>query len=354
MLLRPRLVESLLGPKPDEAAWIEAADFLQERLETRYFAPIATLQQDRHRDGAGFSIAALLCTLTEFVASCWEGKVYSRHAVRGLHSYMDSRRIFTSFLAIRPELASIGPDGHKKSRKKRAHDFYDNVRCPLLHEASTRGRWLIRRTGSGPIVVDDGEWKILNASAFERALRASVNAFMLDVKSGKNLERRAALLRRIDAIAGVERPLVFAYGRNLLQAELDRVGVRVHSWTRATLPGYRLAFDKLSKDGTGKANVRQEEGCEVVGACLEVEPEDVARLDRKEGAGYRRESMRLRLQPAGSTRELKTEAWVFVAKRESRVVRPPSPQYLKDVLLGMEERGLARESIDTVEKEGRS
>ncbi len=90
-----------------------------------------------------------------------------------------------------------------------------------------------------------------------------------------------------------------AYGSNLHRLRLaDRVP-SAKLVGPVELPGRRIAFHKLSTDGSGKANLL-ESGCEedvAWGAVYQLAPAHVARLDRAEGLGngYDRSRILVRL-----------------------------------------------------------
>ena len=84
--------------------------------------------------------------------------------------------------------------------------------------------------------------------------------------------------------------LYFAFGSNMLPSRLQRRCPTAKVRARATAPGYRIAFDKLSEDASGKANlVSCDNGDSAIGIVYELSPDDVDKLDAFEGPGYRRQ-----------------------------------------------------------------
>ena len=90
--------------------------------------------------GEGFSIVALQCSLIEFLASTLEGKSYkycpSKAVKCDVHEYCNSKALYIRFLRSEHPFSQY-------FNEATARDFYENVRCPLLHEARTKGRWRI-------------------------------------------------------------------------------------------------------------------------------------------------------------------------------------------------------------------
>lgn len=63
----------------DTSPWAEAFEvFLLKRLESRYLSPIKRLQKEGPGEGEGFTIVSIQCALIEFLAACYEGRIY-RH-----------------------------------------------------------------------------------------------------------------------------------------------------------------------------------------------------------------------------------------------------------------------------------
>jgi hypothetical protein len=82
----------------------------------------------------------------------------------------------------------------------------------------------------------------------------------------------------------------FAFGSNMLRSRLEteRVG-QVIDLGIATLEGYKIAFNKLSKkDGTGKTNIITSPGSQVIGVIYNLTEEQLIKLDSIEGVGYAR------------------------------------------------------------------
>lgn len=79
----------------------------------------------------------------------------------------------------------------------------------------------------------------------------------------------------------------FAYGSNCNPAVMERKSVRFTDRVHATLPGYRLRFNKRAwrdslPEEIGFANIEEAEGHSVEGILYDVVPDDVENLDRSE------------------------------------------------------------------------
>ncbi len=125
----------------DPAFWQKAfEDYFHARLSLRYLEPIRVLQENGTFQGEGFSIVAIQCTLIEFLESTVQGRNY-RYRRRGdpplgPHEYSNGKDLFVRFLSTRTPF-------DKDFDTHLAREFYENVRCGLLHEARTKGGWTI-------------------------------------------------------------------------------------------------------------------------------------------------------------------------------------------------------------------
>lgn len=79
----------------------------------------------------------------------------------------------------------------------------------------------------------------------------------------------------------------FAYGSNMLAERLHRRCSSARLVGQAQLPGHRLSFSKIGRDGSGKATLAASEGpgFHVCGVVFELARDDLIALDRIEGRG---------------------------------------------------------------------
>jgi hypothetical protein len=136
-----RSFRARLVPGSDPPSWEKAfADYFYPRLSLRYLDPIRVLQENGTFQGEGFSIVAIQCTLIEFLESTVQGRSYrcrrSGKQGIGLHEYSNSSDLFVRFLSARKPF-------DQSFDRQLAREFYENVRCGLLHEARTKGGWTI-------------------------------------------------------------------------------------------------------------------------------------------------------------------------------------------------------------------
>lgn len=183
---------SALAIGGDNYGWRNAfEDFFRTRLELRYLSPIRVLQEHGTLSGEGFSIAAIQCSLIEFLESTFQGIKY--RYVRdpsqlGPYEYSSSSGVFVNFLTKRLPFAN-------QFSSDVAKDFYGNVRCGLLHEARTKGGWRIWATDPGCRIIDSTN-KLLFRDNFQEALLAFVEAYGRDLETTPDYQ--AAFIRKFD------------------------------------------------------------------------------------------------------------------------------------------------------------
>ena len=126
--------------------------------------------------------------------------------------------------------------------------------------------------------------------------------------------------------------LYFAYGSNMSRARLEsRVGP-VEVIGPGQLCGYRHAFSKLGRDGTGKGNVHLHPGDTVYGALYRINARRVVDLDRIEG-GYRRTEVDVEVYSE------RIAAFTYVALRTEHGL-VPGDDYLAHYRDGIREHGI--------------
>ena len=193
LALRPRLVAGA-----DNDTWKAVfEDYFRPRLALRYLDPTKVLQDNGTFQGEGFSIAAIQCTLIEFLESTRQGLKYRylRNGEQlGPNEYSSSKSIFVAFLRTREPFSNTFDNIS-------AVDFYAGVRCGLLHEAQTKNGWKIWAKGPDGIVADVKE-RIVYRDNFQSALLSYVESYkdilLLDA------EIQSAFVRKFDSLCGVE------------------------------------------------------------------------------------------------------------------------------------------------------
>jgi hypothetical protein len=131
--------------------------------------------------------------------------------------------------------------------------------------------------------------------------------------------------------------LYFAFGSNLLTTRLSRRCASARVVARAAANGYRVAFEKLSEDASGKATLVPCEGPSfATGVVYELSHSDIDALDAFEGPGYRR---RKRFPVTCIDTGQVFVTCTYVARENVPGLRPYD-WYLALILAGLAEHGI--------------
>jgi gamma-glutamylcyclotransferase (GGCT)/AIG2-like uncharacterized protein YtfP len=131
--------------------------------------------------------------------------------------------------------------------------------------------------------------------------------------------------------------LLFAYGSNLAEDQMEEWCPRYEYLGPARLDGFRLEFRRRSVRWTGgAADVVEAEGEEVWGALYELPDGEIKRLDEKEfeGEAYRRREVEV--EHDGELRRVQTYEVIDKTIAELE----PAPAYAAAILRGMAQREL--------------
>jgi len=184
---------------PSERLWFSAyLDFYRERINTRYLNPMAAIQRDDTQRGEGFAIAALFCTLVEFLESCERGDNFhyigwtKEPLLPNEYNERQASKYFKDFLETRTPFVTLFPS-------KLIDSFYQNVRCGLLHEAQTKGAWVISTKNSKGALVFEETNRI---TLFRKRLVPALEEYFLDYRNRllTNQTTQAAFIRKFDAL----------------------------------------------------------------------------------------------------------------------------------------------------------
>ena len=140
--------------------------------------------------------------------------------------------------------------------------------------------------------------------------------------------------------------LYFAYASNMDPQTFRRRCSGARPLGRALLPGYRLAFDRYSRQRRGgSADVVEDASSTVWGVLYEVDDACLDSMDRVEGVptAYRRGRVKI-LDSAGEPQEATT----YVANPTGDFL--PSRSYLEVILRGARAYGLPAEYIAHLER----
>jgi len=190
-------LKTRLQTQPSRPLWdLAYRNFYRTRIDTRYLEPIASIKDRDTQRGEGFAIAALFCTLIEFLESCEKGCNF--HFIGGtkevLQHYEYSQRqassYFKDFMRTRTPFNTLVPSALVDS-------FYRDVRCGLLHEARTKGGWQISTAKSNGTLISQKSGKIyLSRNVLIKALEIYFLDYRLRLLANSNTQE--AFIRKFD------------------------------------------------------------------------------------------------------------------------------------------------------------
>jgi hypothetical protein len=169
-------LKARLQSKPSQDLWDSAyRSFYRERIDTRYLRPIASIPDTQN--GEGFAIATLFCSLIEFLESCERGHnfqpVLKAQLQPNEYNQETASRYFKDFLKKREPFKTLIPLALVNS-------FYKDVRCGLLHEARTKGTWLISSAASSGVLISQSASQI---TLFRRQLAPALETYFVDYRN---------------------------------------------------------------------------------------------------------------------------------------------------------------------------
>ena len=138
----------------------------------------------------------------------------------------------------------------------------------------------------------------------------------------------------------------FAYASNMNRTQVEQRAGAAAEEKVARLDNYELNFDKVTRGGTGSANIVPAEGQTVWGVLYRLSEAQLRTLDRFEGVPehYRRSEVNV-IDAEGN----KVGAQVYLARKIRKGLKPDR-HYLARILQGAEEHGLPADYVAQLRK----
>jgi len=138
---------------------------INHRLKDRY---LKLINNADGKDKSSFLLLAISCLLIETIQCFYEGKNNTANN--------EGKKIFKRFFKrennLFPEFESI--------------DFYNNIRCGILHQAETKNGWRLNK--SGPLL--DKKNKVINGFKFFECMNSSIDNYLDELRSKAITEER--------------------------------------------------------------------------------------------------------------------------------------------------------------------
>ncbi len=138
----------------------------------------------------------------------------------------------------------------------------------------------------------------------------------------------------------------FAYASNMSRTQVEQRAGEPAEERVARLDNYELNFDKVTRGGTGSANLTPAEGETVWGVLYRLSEPQLRGLDRFEGVPehYRRSEVNVT-----DAEGHKVGAQVYLARKVRKGLKPDR-HYLARIVQGAEEHGLPADYIAQLKK----
>lgn len=135
---------------------------IEHRLNRRF---CKTIDNAEEKDLSSFMSMAICCLIIETLECFYLGLPDTKKAGEGA-------RVFKSFF---DRSKDDFPGFFEKSQ-----DFYENVRCGLLHQAETMNGWFLKR--SGQIIVVSEKTKFINGKLFFESTKKSIKKYISNLE----------------------------------------------------------------------------------------------------------------------------------------------------------------------------
>jgi hypothetical protein len=163
-----------------EDGWRRAIGVVEDRIEGRWLKWVDQIIQGSY---SGFAVLVLDCVVLESIWGFQNGKAVPHRHEREVYREILSSRRFRWSEAV-------------------SDDFRGFVRNGLMHDAETRGLWLVEATiPKGTIVKRDvaGGGYVLNRTKFHKAVRGTFQDWLDTLRAG-DVDSRLNMRKRMDEI----------------------------------------------------------------------------------------------------------------------------------------------------------
>jgi len=277
------------------------------------------------------------CLLIDTIQSFREGRIKGSEG--------STAQAFLKFFRQSPALSV------EFSSRRVIDDFFDAIRCGLMHDGETRKGWRVRRRHQTKVIETVPGGFVLYRDNFHKAVEAEFQTYLENLGDQKSVTLRENFLLRMDAICG-ETPAptnkidYFAYGSNMDKAQMSARTPSAELRGVGSLDGYQLLFNKQGADGSAKANIQVCKGTTavVLGALYRLSATDFEILKRFE-VGYMLETVDVVLADGASVK-----ANTFVADGKAVVQGSPSELYIEGIINGAHELGLRDQYVEMLNR----
>ena len=193
--------------------WDEIIERFKHRIEDCYFKPIDRVKDPNDLKGEGFTILTIQCALIEMFAAFKYGLIhkFDKDMNDPNYTYNKAYDCYIKFLHEEPIVENhfykFDNEIRIDDKPFSAKDFYNKVRCGLMHEARTKREWLVnaKTTYEGNETVFITKNTVTNKISIDRTilnkqLKQYFNTYLqnLKQKSAEGKQLRRLFARKLD------------------------------------------------------------------------------------------------------------------------------------------------------------
>ena len=166
-----RIIDNFEQGKMNEEDKKNIQEFVKQRLMERYITPFPKDYGTNNKSSQyGFLIMASMCLLIETIQAFKEGKdKYNPGEYGG---------VFERFLT-QPETFNCSQD--------LAKDFYENVRCGILHQGEIGNYWKIASSEMEEPITKEGKIKTISAPTFLKTMESALDKYVESLDNDEGL-----------------------------------------------------------------------------------------------------------------------------------------------------------------------
>jgi len=331
--LRYELINNIELGSNNIEVWKKAWDLFYTRVNTRFLEPINRIIENGTKKGEGFTVTAIQCILIEFLQAFYEGKVYNpSNKPNKPNEYKSSRGMYIRFLHKQLPFC-------RYFTKDLAKGFYTNIRCGLLHEASTKETSVIKSEHEDMIIESiDKSNMILYRTNFQEALIKYLKLYKENLFQTREL--KINFIRKFDEIAGINNIYYFAYGSNMDKQNLDnwckennKPLVHIFSIQTCILRNFQLRFNYYSKRrDAGAANIMKSQDDCVYGLLLEINKQDMNVIHYKEGVPEFYNEFNIKVELLNKAEVTEVSTFKVTKEKEKSEHVPPKREYIESMI----------------------
>lgn len=165
-----RIIDNFEQGKMNEEDKKNIQKFVKRRLMERYITPFPeNYKTNDESHQYGFLIMASMCLLIETIQAFKEGKdKYDGECKKAFENFLMQQETFNC-------------------SKDLANDFYENVRCGILHQGEIGNYWKIASSEMEEPITKEGKIKTISAPTFLKTMESALDKYVESLDNDEGL-----------------------------------------------------------------------------------------------------------------------------------------------------------------------